>query len=167
MFTSAQLAAAVSPETAVVIQDYPYGYTLRCKMRVWVEFKKGKGFRYCTQTTNPKAAGETWNKPKAGTYSRVSMAIAQDDNGHLNPVALSEYSDLPEYEKFTADHGANLSEPAAASLTFYHDVKRAYKAACAERGIVNIYDATPDQQRAVKLAYLPVIAAHVKAGTDY
>lgn len=166
MFTSAQLAAAVSPETAVTILDYPYGFKLRCQMRVWVEFRKGKGFRYVTQTSNPKRPG-TWNKPKAGTYSRVSMAIAQDENGHLSPVSLTEYSSLSEYAHFYAHHGDALRDHARASLAYWLDVKRAYENKCAELGVENIYQTTPENVRACKLAAAAVVARHVKAGTDY
>ena len=100
MTTAAARAAAVSPETAIIVPDYPYGFRLRCKLRVWVEYKAGKGFRYCTQTSNPKKPGEVWNKPKAGTYSRVSMAIGVDPLGRLYPSALTEYSDLDQYAAF-------------------------------------------------------------------
>jgi len=167
MTTAANRAAAVSPETAVTVQDYPYGFRLRCTMRVWVEFRKGKGFRYCTQTSNPKKPGLVWNKPKAGTYSRVSMAIAVDANGHLYPAALSEYSDLQEYAAFTAAHGDALNVDAAASLAYYRAVKEAYENKRAELGIDNIYNATPEQVKECKLAYLGIVAAHLAAGTDY
>ena len=47
-----------SPETAYIIEDYPFGFRLRCKMRVWIESDKKKGMRVVRQTTNPKASGE-------------------------------------------------------------------------------------------------------------
>ena len=28
----------ISPETAYVIDDYPYGFRLRCRIRYWLEF---------------------------------------------------------------------------------------------------------------------------------
>lgn len=166
MFTSAQLAAATSQETAVVIQDYPYGYRLRCQMRVWVEFRKGKGFRYVTQTSDPKRPG-VWNKPKASTYSRVCMVIAQDENGHLSPVSLTEYSSLADYAKFFVDNCEALRGHARASLAYWTDVKTAYENKCAELGVENIYQTTPENVRACKLAAAAAMAAHVKAGTDY
>lgn len=43
-----------SPETASIIDDYPYGFRLRCTMRVWLEYRKGHGYRMMSQTTNPK-----------------------------------------------------------------------------------------------------------------
>jgi len=167
MTTAANRAAAVSPETAVTVQDYPYGFRLRCTMRVWVEFRKGKGFRYCTQTSNPKKPGTVWNKPKAGTYSRVSMAIGQTPNGLLFPSSLTEYSDLDQYAAFVAEHGEALSVHAAASLEYFRSVKAAYEAKRAELGVDNIYTTTPENQTALRLCILPVLAAHQKAGTEY
>jgi hypothetical protein len=167
MFTPAARAAAVSPETAVIIPDYPYGFRLRCMMRVWVEYKAGKGFRYCTQTSNPKKPGTVWNKPKAGTYSRVSMAIGQTPNGLLFPSSLTEYSDLDQYAAFVAEHGPALSHHAAASLEYFRSVKAAYEAKRAELGVDNIYTTTPENQTALRLCILPVLAAHQKAGTEY
>ena len=45
-------------ETAYLVNDYPYGFRLRCKIRYWLEYKKGHGHRPVSQTTNPKVAGE-------------------------------------------------------------------------------------------------------------
>lgn len=165
-FTPAQLAAATSPETAILVEDYPYGFRLRCTMRVWVEFRKGKGFRYCTQTSNPKKPG-TWNAQKSGTYSRVSMAIGQMENGHLFPAALSEYSALPEYAAFWDTHSEALSDHARASFDYFREIKEAYANACREEGIENIFSATPEQRATVNRSYFPLIVAHSKAGTDY
>lgn len=60
-----------SPETASLMPDSPYGFRLRCQMRVWLESRKGHGYRMMTQTSNPKNAGLVWNKPKASIYSYV------------------------------------------------------------------------------------------------
>lgn len=167
MFTNAELANATTPETAVTIADYPYGFRLRCMMRVWVEYRPGKGFRYCTQTTNPKRPGTVWNKPKASTYCRVSMAIQQDDNGHLSPVALTEYSDLKEYAAFKAAHDAALSDHARASLTYWQDCKAAFDGKQAEFGLANVFDGTPEQQQECKRAAMAEMVRHHKAGTAY
>jgi len=90
----------VSPETAYVVGDWPYGSSLRCKKRFWVEFKNKKGFRLVTQTTNPKASFEKWNKPKKSTYSRFGGAMYLDEDGHVQWAGLSEYSDLTESLQF-------------------------------------------------------------------
>lgn len=89
-----------SPETAFVVEDYPYGFTLRCKIRYWVEYKKGKGFRFCSQTTKPKKSFEVWNKPKQSTYSFFGV-MGFDDVGHVQFDSLSGYDirKLPAFVK--------------------------------------------------------------------
>lgn len=69
------LTGHVSPETTYVVDDYPYGFRLRCKIRYWLEYKASKGFRFCSQTTNPTAPTEQWNKPKTSTYSQFAVMI--------------------------------------------------------------------------------------------
>lgn len=87
-----------SPETAYTVDDYPYGYSLRCKIRYWTETAEkgtGKGQqRFVSQTTNPKKVGEVWNKPKASTYSPIvvmyldhqSHVHSWGEGFHLSPV---------------------------------------------------------------------------------
>lgn len=75
-----------SAETAYQVDDYPYGRLLRCKIRYWIETaekggKKGQQ-RFMYQTTNPKLAGDQWNKPKAGTYSGLVIMYLDAENGH-------------------------------------------------------------------------------------
>jgi hypothetical protein len=70
-------------ETAYVVDDYPYGFRLRCKIRYWIEHRKGFGFRFCSQTTNPKKSGEVWNKEKCGTYSDGIHLMYLDDENHV------------------------------------------------------------------------------------
>lgn len=167
-FTPAQMQAATSPDTALIVEGYPYGFRLRCTMRVWIEYKPGKGFRYCTQTTNPKKPGTVWNSPKASTYCRVASVIAQDPNtGHLSHAALTEYSSLADYSAFNEAHHENLCDEARKSLQFFWDVKGAYEDKRAELGVDNIFNATPEQKKACQMAYLEVVARHVKAGTSY
>lgn len=93
------LQGHVSPETAFVVDDYPYGRRLRCKIRYWVEradkgAKKGQ-MRMVSQTTNPKD-GDRWNKPKGGTYTDLVWLYqvddeGADDNGHIKHVSASLY----------------------------------------------------------------------------
>ena len=47
------LQGHTSPETAYVVDDYPYGYTLRCRIRYWLEVNERHGVRFVSQTTNP------------------------------------------------------------------------------------------------------------------
>jgi hypothetical protein len=78
------LAGHTSPETAYVIDDYPYGFRLRCSIRYWLECKKGHGFRLISQTSNPKKPGLVWNKPKAGTYHAFAVMVLDPDTGHVH-----------------------------------------------------------------------------------
>lgn len=78
------LTGHTSAETAYVVNDYPYGFTLRCKIRYWLDYKQGRGFRFVSQTTNPKVEGaEFWNKPKAGTYSIGYAWMFLNADGHV------------------------------------------------------------------------------------
>ena len=73
-----------SAETAYVVDDYPYGFRLRCKIRYWLEYQPKKGFRLVSQTTNPKLQGEVWNKPKASTYVNGIAVMFVDENKHVS-----------------------------------------------------------------------------------
>ena len=109
-----ELPGRVSPETAYLVNDYPYGFCLRCSIRYWLEFKPGFGFRFVSQTTNPKRPGAPWNKPHAGTYSRAA-ALYLDGEGHVHCAGLSEYSNGPELDAFKAQFPQSIA--ADANLT--------------------------------------------------
>ncbi len=88
-----------SAETAYLVDDYPYGFRLRCKIRYWVETahkgaSKGQQ-RFMSQTTNPKVAGEPWNKPKGSTYS-LMVFMFLDDEQHVRHCGVSQYGATPE-----------------------------------------------------------------------
>lgn len=85
------LPGHTSFETAYIIQDYPYGRTLRCKKACWLEYKENKGWRFCYQTTNPKKAGEVWNAVKAGTYAPVAAEMYLDEKEHIGYSCLGDY----------------------------------------------------------------------------
>ena len=78
-----------------MVDDYPYGFRLRCKIRYWIETTK-RGQRFVSQTTNPKKAGEHWNKPKKSTYSDL-LALYLDENDHVKYDALSHCWSSPEW----------------------------------------------------------------------
>ena len=81
----------ISPETAFVVEDYPFGFRLRCKIRYWIEHKKGKGFRFCHQTTDPRRGNVTWNKPKYSTYSDFMILTQEIDTGHIKHLTAGPY----------------------------------------------------------------------------
>jgi hypothetical protein len=97
----------VSAETAYVVDDYPYGFRLRCKMRCWLESHDKKGARFVTQTTNPKK-GDVWNKPKASTYMFGAGAMFLADDGRVGWEGLSEYSSAKKYRTFIETYGSHL-----------------------------------------------------------
>jgi hypothetical protein len=90
-----------SLETAYLIEDYPYG-RLRCRMKAWLEYREGKGFRYCTQTENPKNL--RWNAIKHSTYMLVACNMyINSDNGHCEWEGVSEYTDHDKALQFVKD----------------------------------------------------------------
>jgi hypothetical protein len=72
-------------DSAYLVDDYPYGRTLRCRRRTWIETAtKGrcKGMqRFVAQTTDPKKPTEVWNKPHASTYDLfMLMYLNKEDH---------------------------------------------------------------------------------------
>jgi hypothetical protein len=83
------LTGHTSPDTAYLVEDYPYGRRLRCKIRYWIE-TAAKGTargqqRFMAQTTNPRSPEphDVWNRPKASTYSQI-MVMYLDDIDHVH-----------------------------------------------------------------------------------
>lgn len=99
------LTGHTSFETAYVVDDYPYGFRLRCKMAYWLETNKN-GTRLVTRTTNPKKAGEVWNKPKASTYAPVKVLFLDPENGHVKTASLGFWNELPALAAFGDTYGA-------------------------------------------------------------
>jgi hypothetical protein len=86
------IIGARSPETAVVVSEYPYGRRLRCVMRYWLETKKSHGTRLVSQTNNPKRPGLVWNKPHAGTYTQGAVVLHTDHNAHVKELAFTDFN---------------------------------------------------------------------------
>lgn len=98
-----------SEETAYIIADYPYGFKLRCQMKVWLEYREGKGFRMVTRTSNPKKPG-MWNKEKTSTYASLGACLYLDENDHIHQSAVSLYSTIEAVKAFAVNFpGADLS----------------------------------------------------------
>jgi hypothetical protein len=127
------LTGHVSPETAFVVDDYPYGFRLRCKIRYWLEFKPKHGFRFVSQTTNPKRAGEVWNKPKAGTYVKLAAVMIRDsESGHVAWISVNEFDELETVQKFMDDYGHAMPTNALEGLHDYINRKKIYEKLKAE-----------------------------------
>ena len=122
------LRGHTSPETAYVVDDYPYGFRLRCRIRYWLEYVPKRGFRLWSQTTNPKRAN-AWNKPKASTFARFGGSMFLDDVGHVQWSALTEYVDGAEAEAWRAEYGDAVPEAGRETMTMWVRTKVAYDAA--------------------------------------
>jgi hypothetical protein len=123
----------ISPETAYLVEDYPYGFRLRCKIRYWLEFHPKHGFRFVSQTTNPKRpVSEVWNKPKASTYCRFGAAMYLNEEGHVTWTGLSEYSDGTKAKAFLDSYGDAVPVAGLPVLKQWVATKTAYDAARAD-----------------------------------
>lgn len=93
----------VSPETAYVVDDYPWGFRLRTTIRYWVESKDAKngGQRFCSQTINPKTG--CWCKPKYSTYYSV-VVMYLDEKDHIHWDCLSNHSYEEQVNEFKETH---------------------------------------------------------------
>jgi hypothetical protein len=120
------LANHTTPETAYVVNDYPYGFRLRCKIRYWLEYTKGHGFRLCSQTTNPKVSGEVWNKPKKSVYCMLGV-MGLNDEGHVTWTGCNiyQFSELAEFESI---YGTAFDETQKAVCTAARAAYERYEA---------------------------------------
>lgn len=109
------LTGHTSKETARVVDDYPYGYRLRCKIRYWMEHKPRFGFRLVSQTTNPKKPGEFWNKPKPSTYAACAVMV-ETDEGHIEQRGLGLYPSLENAQAFQKEYGQALEGTKAGEM---------------------------------------------------
>jgi len=96
-----------SQETAYNVADYPYG-RLRCKIRYWLESHPKHGFRFVSQTENPKTL--RWNAPKKSTYAMIAGCMYLDEKGHCHWTGLSEYSSADSCEDFMRDCPGAMTE---------------------------------------------------------
>ena len=111
------LTGHTSFETAYEIADYPYGFKLRCKMRVWVGTKQNLGQRIVTCTSNPKRNNEVWNKPKHSTYGHIVL-LALADNDYVTNVQVRQYITWKELNEFEKNYGAYLDDYQKKQIAF-------------------------------------------------
>ena len=69
----------------IEINDYPYGFKLRCTMFDYIEFDAKKGYRHCTQTINPK--NDRLNNPKKSTYYTLMLRY-YNELGHIKTACF-------------------------------------------------------------------------------
>lgn len=95
-----------SPETAYVVDDYPYGFRVRTSIRYWIDTSDTYGQRCVSQTLNPKT-GE-WNKPKASTYTSFAVLFIDESNGHVKWAGWHPYSGADALREFVEKYGGGL-----------------------------------------------------------
>lgn len=107
--TNKYLYQHVSPETAYVVNDYPWGFRLRTTIRYWIESKNAKngGQRFASQTINPKTG--QWCKPKYSTYSPI-MVMYLDEKEHVHFTCITTYSKTEKIKEFKEKHLTNLTD---------------------------------------------------------
>jgi len=113
MFTTL-LTGHTSFATGYLVNDYPYGFTLRCKIKYWLETTK-HGTRFVSCTTNPKKAGEVWNKPKASTYSNIGV-MGLNADGHVKWTSINSWATDAAIDGFIASYGSVLDAAALKTL---------------------------------------------------
>jgi hypothetical protein len=123
------LVGHVDADTAYVVEDYPYGRVLRCRIRYWIDTDTRRGHagwqRFVSQTTNPRRPGSPWNHPKQSTYA-PRMWMYLDEAGHVQHTGISQsgidphrdawlrlagiYDQLPESDRIAYDELLALSK---------------------------------------------------------
>jgi hypothetical protein len=97
-----ELVGHTSPETAYVVDDYPYGFKARTRIRYWIDAGGKKGWRMISQTEDPKT--KRWNKPKASTYAAFGGAMYLDSDNHVAWAGVGEYSTTQAILDFVKTH---------------------------------------------------------------
>ncbi len=121
-----ELTGHVSPETAYLVPDYPYGFRLRTEIRYWIETKKGQGQRVMSQTRNPKKPGQPWNKPNASTYDAIKALYLNSDNGHVENDGIGGYATEEQLTAFRTAYPLTCAEERnAKALTMLTAMQRA------------------------------------------
>lgn len=116
--------------SAYLVEDYPYGFKLRTQIRYWLEKHPKRGFRFVSQTLNPK--NNRWNAPKKSTYMPFGACMYLDEKNHVVWDGLSEYTDGSKVLDFVKDFpGADYS-----LLKPFAMAKIAYLRASAEGKVV-------------------------------
>lgn len=87
-----------SEATAYVVDDYPYGFKARTSIRYWLEFAPKKGWRFVSQTMNPKT--QRWNAAKKSTYVEWAGAMYMDNQGHVTWTGVGQYTNTKDTVEF-------------------------------------------------------------------
>ena len=74
-------------ESAVIVDNYPWGFKLKTKRAYWIE-TNNKGDRFCYQTLNPK--NNKWCAVKTSTYGAAFVLTQDESNGYVSYFGLSK-----------------------------------------------------------------------------
>ena len=94
----------VDDQTALKVDDYPWGFRLRTSIFYWIETEPKKGDRFCSMTIDPKTGRKC--KPKKSTYSNIAV-LYRDEKGHIHYTGLTIYSKAEEREAFITAIGGD------------------------------------------------------------
>ena len=136
-------------ETSYHVPDYPYGRTVRCEIRYWIEFKEAKGFRFCYKTKNPTTDSWDTNKQKNSGYFAIAMCLYLDEKEHVTYSALSEFSEAKDIKAFVE----SFPEAVTDRLRVFTKGRGLYYKRCAEK---------PGLDETAKARYLADSAAHLE-----
>lgn len=98
------LKGHTSEETSYLVNDYPYGRKVRCRIRYWLE-SNNNGVRFVSQTENPKTLH--WNAPKKSTYAKIDGHMYLDEKEYVQWACITEYSDAKDVLAYIQDFGMN------------------------------------------------------------
>lgn len=118
------LTGHTSMETAYRVEGYPYGFRLKCSIRYWLERDAKRGYRLCSQTTNPKKSVEVWNAPKKSTYTMLAI-MGLDEPNHVTWTGCSMY-DFDKLGEFFGKYGHAFDADQAKDCSIMLAVKAAH-----------------------------------------
>jgi hypothetical protein len=115
-----------SMENAFIIDNYPWGFKLKTKQKIWLEYKPNKGYRVARQTLNPKNG--RWCNPKRSTYSEFLALVENQENNHVNSIGVSSW-DLDKMKEFKAKWQDQFKPEQLTHLDSMIELKEAYSKA--------------------------------------
>jgi hypothetical protein len=91
-----------------ICNTYPYG-RMQCTRTIETEFKKNKGYRIKTQTTNPKTG--RLNAPKYSTYYPFIILHREEETGHAKGLhfGISGNEEVQRFINFITEHKEELN----------------------------------------------------------
>jgi len=134
-------------ETALVVNNYPYGFRLRTKIRYWIETDKKKGDRFISQTLNPKT--NLWNNPKKSVYNSVMVLNKDTETGYIHYFGLYSTTDKERIEQFLKNiDGYELNLEQKEQIKILNAYSKAYENVSFEISPVP-YNRTEEEQKKI------------------